>query len=199
VSVNLISSKSRSIRPGGGLDRFRPAGGERHRLARQDRLAAHLAELHGIRALLAESATVVGSGWVQHGWFSVVDEHDRACVVTAHNLHHLTGRPVSGACLVGAIVHAAGGPAATRTQLVQRSLDLTWHTLHEDSHRPVRWCPAPDIRAAHVRDLTRWNDHRDRTRDEVTALLHAAMDTTVVQAELLRAATGDSPRPPARS
>jgi hypothetical protein len=22
----------------------------------------------------------------------------------------------------------------------------------------VRWCPAPSIRMAHVRDLTRWND-----------------------------------------
>jgi hypothetical protein len=161
---------------------------ERRRLARQDRLAAHLAELHHIQLLLAEAATVVSNGWVQHGWFAVTDERGRAHVISAHELRALESRPVTGACLVGAVVHAAGGPPSVHTQLVQRALDLTWHTLHEDARRPVHWCPSPPVRAAHVRDLTRWNDHPARNADQVRALLEDAVGSAAVQAEEVRAA-----------
>jgi hypothetical protein len=58
---------------------------------------------------------------------------------------------------------------------VQRTLDLTWHALNEGPRQPVRWCPAPPIRAAHLRDLTRWNDHHQRTSQHVSALLDAAV------------------------
>jgi len=160
---------------------------DRRRLARQDRSAAHLAELHHIELLLTQAAAVVSSGWVQHGWFAVTDERGAARVLTAHDLHALEGRPVTGACLVGAVVHAAGGPPSVQSQLVQRALDLTWHTLHEDAHRPVHWCPAPPVRAAHVRDLTRWNDQRSRTADEVTALLEATASSAARQAAGVRA------------
>jgi hypothetical protein len=165
-----------------------PARRERRRLARQDRSAARLAELHHIELLLTQAAAVVSSGWVQHGWFAVTDESGAARVLTAHDLHALEGRPVTGACLVGAVVHAAGGPASVHSQLVQRALDLTWHTLHEDARRPVHWCPAPPVRAAHVRDLTRWNDHRSRTADEVTALLEATAGAAARQSAGVRAA-----------
>ena len=84
------------------------------------------------------------------------------------------------------IVHAAGGPSTVHTQLVQRTLDLTWHALYEDAHEPVRWCPAPPVRAAHVRDLTRWNDHPRRTADEVVGLLHTAQHHADAQTELLQ-------------
>jgi hypothetical protein len=57
---------------------------------------------------------------------------------------------------------------------VQRALDLTWHALHGDPAAPVRWCPSPNERAAHVRDLTRWNDATGRTAADVTALLDSA-------------------------
>ena len=88
------------------------------------------------------------------------------------------------ACLVGAIVQAGGGAAAVRSQPVQRALDLTWHALHGDPREPVRWCPAPPVRAGHVRDLVRWNDHPSRTRHEVGALLGRASATA--GAELTR-------------
>jgi hypothetical protein len=189
VSVDITTPIHRTEAPGielpgrRGLPRR-----ERRRLARQDRLAAHLAELHHIQLLLAEAATVVSNGWVQHGWFAVTDERGGARVVTAHDLRALESRPVTGACLVGAVVHAAGGPPSVHTQLVQRALDLTWHTLHEDTRRPVHWCPAPPVRAAHVRDLTRWNDHPARTADQVSALLEDAVRSAGVQAEGVRAA-----------
>lgn len=188
--MSVLTSPSpglRSVLPRGRRVARRPEKRERRRLAQQDRLAARLAELHCIRALLADAITVVSAGWVQHGWFAVTDEHGQRCTITAYDLHVLTSRPVSGACLVGAVVHAGGGPSAAHTQLVQRTLDLTWHALHEDEREPVQWCPAPAIRTAHVRDLTRWNDSRGRTAGEVKALLHAAMRTANTQSEMFRA------------
>lgn len=83
-------------------------------------------------------------------------------------------------------VHPSSPPAA-KPQLVQRTLDLTWHALHEDERRPVQWCPAPAIRTAHVRDLTRWNDSHERTAWQVTGLLRSAMRTANAPTELVRA------------
>lgn len=160
---------------------------ERRRLGVQDRLMSQLAELHRIRALLAEAATVVSSGWVQHGWFTVTSQQGHQRVITAHTMDAITADPISGACLVGAIVHAGGGPAAVHTQLVQRTLDLSWHTLYEDPRTPVRWCPAPPVRMAHVRDLTRWNDSPGRTAAQVVGLLEGAVGTADAQTALLRA------------
>lgn len=159
---------------------------ERRRLTRQDRLSAQLAELHRIRALLEEAATVVSAGWVQLGWFAV-NQHGEQRLVTAHTMDVVESQPISGACLVGAIVQAGGGPAAVHTQLVQRTLDLSWHTLYEEQHRPVRWCPAPAVRMAHVRDLTRWNDSPQRTAAQVTGFLHAAIATADAQRALVLA------------
>jgi hypothetical protein len=133
---------------------------------------------------------VIGSGWLQRGWFTVrTAEGLRA--VTAHNLDDAVDQPVVGACLVGSVVQGAGGPAAVRTQLVQRTLDLLWHTLREGPDRPVRWCPDPHTRALRVRDLTRWNDAPTRTRGDVLALLLAAQQTANVERGRYRAAQLD--------
>jgi hypothetical protein len=159
---------------------------ELRRLARRDDLLARLAELHHIRALLEDTAVVVSGGWIQGAWLAVLDPQGRQHDLTAPHLHLATGRPVVGACLVGGIVLAAGGPATAHSQLVQRTLDLTWHTLHEDQREPVRWCPSPDVRSAHVRDLTRWNDHPTRTSDDVLALLGSAVAAAGAQIESRR-------------
>ena len=148
---------------------------ERRRLARQDEVAARLAELHRMRGLLQQAAVLVSAGWVQNAWFSVVDGRGGAVDLTAHDVDRATEEPVSGACLVGGIVHAAGGPRTVHSQLVQRTLDLTWHALHEDEQAHVRWCPAPPVRAAHVRDLTRWNDDPRRSVGDVRSLLDRAV------------------------
>ena len=171
--------------PGPGRSR-RDRRRERARLARHDAQSAHLAELHAIAVLLADAAEVVRIGWVQHGWFAYRDDSGRAHVTTAYDLHRMGDRPVVGACLVGAVVHAAGGPASASGQLVNRALDLTWHTLREDPSARVRWCPSPAERAVQVRDLTGWNDTRGREAGEVAALLHAGADAARVSAEHLR-------------
>lgn len=152
-------STAAARRPALALTRERRA--ERRRLARQDARSARLAELHAIRSLLEEAVLVVGGGWVQGAWFTVTTPTGRRAV-TAYDVRLAEERPVTGACLVGAVVQAGGGPSAVRTQLVQRTLDLTWHALREDPGRPVRWCPDPQVRMIRVLELTHWNDARGR-------------------------------------
>jgi hypothetical protein len=153
--------------------RFSRRLAERRRLARHDRVPAQLAELHAARALFAGAATVVDAAWIQHGWFAYRDDQGRERLVGPHNLHEITGRQLTGACLVGAIVQAGGGLPAARTGPVHRALDLTWQALFSAAD-PVGYCPSPALRTARVRDLTRWNDRPSRTVGEVTALLDAA-------------------------
>src|SRR4029077_16968076 len=42
---------------------------------------------------------------------------------------------------------------------------------HRGATDPVRWCPAPPVRAQQLRDLVRWNDRPGRTGADVEALL----------------------------
>jgi hypothetical protein len=147
---------------------------ERRRRARQDVLAARLVELHQMTEVIDDAQEVVEHGWVQHAWFAYRDELGSTRLATAHDLHLMAGREVMGACLVGAVVLAGGGVHAAGSQLVQRTLDLTWHTLRRGSGEPVRWCPSPAERGVQTRDLTSWNDLRGRTVDDVRTLLREA-------------------------
>ena len=159
---------------------------ERRRLRRLDVLSARLAELHAIRALLEQADVVVNAGWVQGAWFTVASASGNR-VVTAYDLDLAMDRPVTGACLVGAVVQAAGGPTTVRSQLVQRTLDLTWHALRENPTRPVRWCPGPRVRIMQVLELTHWNDAPERTQGDVVNLLQAARETADVELHRCRA------------
>ena len=198
VTIDQLASIDLSAPGPGTRGRSTPSGapgrgwsarrGERRRLQQQDALSVRLAELHRMRTVLDEAGELVGAGWIQHAWFAVVDEQGTSTRLVGAEVGRATGLPVSGVCLVGGIVHAAGGPEAAGSQLVQRTLDLTWHTLHESARRPVRWCPGPDVRMAHLRDLTRWNDHPRRSRGEVQGLLAAAGHGVDRQLVLARAA-----------
>src|SRR3712207_214472 len=81
----------------------------------------------------------------------------------------------------------SGGPAMVRSQLVQRTLDLVWHTLREDPQRPVRWCPGPRMRMLGLLELTSWNDAPGRNQEQVLALLRAGQRTADVQTTMCRA------------
>ena len=125
--------------------------GERRRLREQDRRSAAIAELHSIDALLADAAAVVERRWVQDRWFAG-----------------------EGACLVGAVVQAAGGPATASSQVVHRTLGLAWHALYRRTEERVEWCPPPAIRLGRIRDLAAWNDRSGRTSSEIVGLLAQA-------------------------
>jgi hypothetical protein len=155
------------IGPSGWRERRR----RRKELAERDRRSAYLAELWRIADLLGAAHETIEAGWVQGGWLAYRDAKGREHIVDSVGMHRIAGYEITGACLVGAIVHAAGGPVSARTQVVQRGLDLTWHTLFRGAHEPVGWCPSPALRIARVGDLTRWNDDPHRTAGEVAALL----------------------------
>ena len=170
-----------------------PSRGERRRLARCDAVAARLAELHAIDDLLLDAAAVVGSGWVQNAWFAVATPRGER-LLTAHQVNQVYVYPVTGACLAGAIVLAAGGPNQAATQLVQRTLDLTWHALRDDQAPPAVLCPSPPVRSMRLLDLTRWNDATGRTRTDITNLLRSAGDLARLQCSPQPSRTAASPR-----
>ena len=171
------------------LDRMR----QRRRLAAEDRRAARLAELHHIRAVLGDAGTVVRAGWTQKTLYACVDDRNRRRPVDPRD------ERFDEACLVGAVVHAAGGPDAARSQLAQRTLDLIWHTVYRGPDHPVTGHPAPGIRAARVLDLARWNDRRGRARADVLDLLSAAAVVAEHEARRLRPAAADHPTTAAAS
>ncbi len=178
--TTLLAPPQRSARP---TRRERRA--ERRRLRRLDAVSARLADLHAIEELLGQAADVVSSGWVQGAWFTV-DTSSGPRSLTAYDVGLADDLPVVGACLVGAVVHAAGGPTTVRSQVVQRSLELTRQVLH-DPGAPVRWCPGPSLRMMTVLDLTHWNDSPNRTQDEVVGLLASAQHSATAQREMCRA------------
>ena len=180
MSTVMIRAEQRLDRPGRRERRV-----ERQRLRRLDALSAQLAHLHAIRVLLEQAAEVVRGGWIQGAWFAV-DVGGRTRAVSAPEMRLTRDHAVTGACLVGAVVQAGGGPEAVRSQPVQRALDLVWHSLREDAGQPVRWCPGPPARMIHVLDLTHWNDAPDRTRGDVVGLLRSSAAAADVQRERCR-------------
>lgn len=149
---------------------------EKRRLRRIDTLSTHLAGLHAVDDLLDAAVGVVERGWIQNAWFRVTGPQGSRSV-TGPGLRYAVKHPVTGACLVGSVVEAAGGVETVRSMRVQRTLDLLWHTLREDPDRPVRWCPGPSLRMMHTMDLTHWNDAPERTQGEVVDLLRRARRT----------------------
>jgi hypothetical protein len=156
-----------------GPRRRREARRRRRDAARADRAAAARAELVEIRALLVQAQALLGQGWVQGTWFAA--RPGAATGVPATTVPAGPGAPPA-ACLVGAVVLAAGGPDAVHRQATQRSLDLLWHCLHRASEPGlVRWLPAPALRTLQVQDLTGWNDAPGRSLADVLALVDAAI------------------------
>jgi hypothetical protein len=167
-----------------------PGWRARRRQSRQlrlrDQVSARLAELDQIACILNDAADMVRGGWLQESWFAYRDDTGRIRPVNAYNARQMTGHPVVAACLVGAVVQAGGGLAHLRTQVVQRALDLTWHTLFKTPPEHLRRIPAPETRVHHVQDLTRWNDYPSRTADEAEELLRRSATAARSEAEGVR-------------
>jgi hypothetical protein len=160
---------------------------QRRRLQAQDGRSARLAELHHIQAVAAEAERLVGTGWTQGTWYGAVDERGRPRVVDPQRTtSREAAPPFARACLVGAIVHAAGGPGAVRSQLTSRTLELTWHSLFRAADQPVQWCSPPAVRQARVRDLTQWNDSPSRRVEDVLDLLRTTRMAAATQASRLQ-------------
>jgi hypothetical protein len=141
------------------------------------------ARLDAARIVIATAADVVANGWIQNAWYQVRDDTDAVRTVTAHNLGLLDCGAVVSACLVGAVVHAAGGRYAAYDQVTGDSLDLVWHAAFPaDGRAGVRLSPPPSVRTLRVLDLTRWNDRPGRCVGEVLELLDAADSRAIAEA-----------------
>ncbi|ROP72521.1 hypothetical protein [Curtobacterium sp. PhB115] len=184
VATDASPAPTRTDRTGfrGLLDRL----AERRAAARVRRVDARLRELGELGQLLSDARGVIERGWIQHAWFAYLDEHGRVRKASSAAAMDVQGRPLVGACLVGAVVSAAGGPHAVHSPRVQHSLDLVWHALVVEEGSPVLWCPAPDIRMGRVRDLTSWNDSAARTSAEVAGLLLTAERVAVQESARLQ-------------
>jgi hypothetical protein len=176
--------------PGTDIVEVQPSWRTRRRQSRQlrlrDQISARLAELDQIACILSDAAELVRAGWLQDSWFAYRDDAGRIRSVNAYNAKQLTGHPVVAACLVGAIVQAGGGLPHIRTQVVQRALDVTWHTLAKTPPALVRRTPAPETRLHHVQDLTRWNDHPGRTAGQAEELLRRSATAARSEADIVR-------------
>jgi hypothetical protein len=176
--------------PGTDIVEVQPSWRTRRRQSRQlrlrDQISARLAELDQIACILSDAAELVRAGWLQDSWFAYRDDAGRIRSVNAYNAKQLAGHPVVAACLVGAIVQAGGGLPHIRTQVVQRALDVTWHTLAKTPPALVRRTPAPETRLHHVQDLTRWNDHPGRTAGQAEELLRRSATAARSEADIVR-------------
>jgi hypothetical protein len=136
--------------------------------------------------MLDGARAVLETGWVQGTWFTTVQDGTGSGRTVAQPAPP-GGTGVGGACLVGAVVRAAGGATTADAVLnAAPAIDVLWDAWQES--RGVsgpglagRAAP-PEIRAARVRDLTRWNDQRGRTRDEVLALIDLASSRAIMEA-----------------
>jgi hypothetical protein len=175
---------------GADIVEVQPSWQARRRQSRQlrlrDQISARLAELDQITCLLNDAAELVRAGWLQDSWFAYRDNAGRIRPVNAYNAKQMTDHPVVAACLVGAVVQAGGGLPHVRTQVVQRALDVTWHTLVKTPPELVRRTPAPETRLHHVQDLTRWNDHPGRTAGQAEELLRRSANAAWSEADILR-------------
>ena len=134
---------------------------------------------HDALAVLGAARAAVQRGWVQNAWY-VMQAPDRTRRTLAPTcLVGVDHSQVVQTCLVGAVLHAAW-QQSSRPEHAYPAIDALWQALYGtgdpagggpaggDPVGPV--CPPP-VRMARVRDLTAWNDARDRTKDDVLRLL----------------------------
>jgi hypothetical protein len=135
--------------------------------------------------LLDRARGLVAAGWVQEAFYVVRDRRGRVRPVSPFGLLLLSRTDVVGACLVGAVAHAASGvDRRSRRAPAGYVVDALWSALAERDDRPavVADLGHPTARAARVRELARWNDEPARRRTEVLDLIDRAVARTVQDA-----------------
>jgi len=128
-------------------------------------------------AILVSARALLARGWVQGAWYVMEAPDGRRRVVGAGSLTSRNFGDIVQSCLVGAVAEAARWHTPERGT-AGPAVDALWSELGELAGlRPVadEWTPTPVLRKREVVDLARWNDRRGRTREEVLALVDAAI------------------------
>ncbi len=136
--------------------------------------------LERVLALLETARTELSAGWVQGGWWAATSSDGRPTVLTGLAAGAAAGGPVSAACLVGALIRAGSGQGrdSETGRAIDAVYDALWETKGQPATTPRRGLlpvSSPPVRQAEVQALTWWNDHSERTRGEVLALLDLAI------------------------
>ena len=150
-------------------------------VARRRRLGHACEVLEGARR-------VIERGWLQGGWYLAGRPRPRSLVARLRQPEPSpTPDELHRACLVAAVaVVAHGGGRPDVGGDAGPALDLVWDALWET--RGQLGLPAagrsapPEVRAARMRELVRWNDARGRTRQDVLALLDRAISRGILSA-----------------
>jgi hypothetical protein len=151
-----------------------------------DTRSARLNRLYEVCAVLDGARTLLEHGWVQDRWF--VRQRAPRTGSGRSTAVDVGTADVTAACLVGAVVHAAGQRHSTTDPLAAApALDVLWDAWQESRGQGdgpgVAGRAAPrEVRMARVRDLTRWNDQPGRTRDDVLGLLDVATSRAIMAA-----------------
>jgi hypothetical protein len=177
--TGAVSGPATSVETGGGpAHRPRPWWQRLPALAAPPPLDVQHACLEQLRALLEAARTELSAGWVQGGWWS--SDGGRHTVLNGLAAGASGGGPVSAACLVGALIRAGSGQGGAAE--TGRAIDAVYDALWESQGQPATTSgpglltvSSPPVRQARVQALTRWNDARGRTSDEVLAVLDRAI------------------------
>jgi hypothetical protein len=143
--------------------------------------------LGDVCVVLDDARALIERGWRQNDWYVACPRVGGARAAGAPGVRTPVGIEVSGACLVGAVVYAIRRrePGADPIEAAP-ALDVLWDAWQES--RGLRGAGVagraapPAVRAARVRDLTRWNDQPGRTRDEVLGLIDLATSLAIMEA-----------------
>jgi hypothetical protein len=193
MTVGLVDRTDIRTEPQGPATEARPAGAPRRRLGgllppRRDPELDRIRQLEGARALLERARALIARGWVQDAFYVVRSRSGETRPVSPFGLLLLTRSDVVGACLVGAVAHAAGSvDRRDRRGQAAVAVDTLWQTLAEDPAAEVELAGLADAahpaaRAARVRELARWNDEPTRSREDVLGLLDRAVSRTILHA-----------------
>ena len=193
MTVGLVDRTDIRTEPQGPATEARPAAAPRRRLGgllppRRDPELDRIRQLEGARALLERARALIARGWVQDAFYVVRSRSGETRPVSPFGLLLLTRSDVVGACLVGAVAHAAGSvDRRDRRGQAAVAVDTLWQTLAEDPAAGVELAGLADAahpaaRAARVRELARWNDEPTRSREDVLGLLDRAVSRTILHA-----------------
>lgn len=128
--------------------------------------------------VLDAARRVVRQGWTQDRWHVLQDSAGERRDVRGVGMAGLDRQAVVQSCLVGAVLQAAWW-YSDRPEHAAPALDALWNALQErrgvGAVDPIERVCAPAVRAARVRDLTRWNDRPGRSPADVLDLLQLAL------------------------
>jgi hypothetical protein len=125
-------------------------------------------------AVLAGARALIARGWLQGGWYVLEAPDGRRRFVGAGSLTPRSFGDVVQSCLVGALVESARWHTAEKGA-AGPAIDVLCHELSAPGTPADPWPPTPVGRTREVRELTTWNDHPGRTREDVLRLLDATI------------------------